>query len=181
MPRIAPIDSATADAGVQATLAAVKTKIGMVPNLFATFAHSPAVLGGYLGLSDALGGGVLTPKQREIVALAVAQVNSCHYCLSAHTLMGKGAGLSAEGIQAARRGKADNAQDNAVADLARVLAETRGHITDAQLASARLAGLDDARIAEVVANVAINTMTNMMNNVAHTEVDFPKVDVALAA
>lgn len=181
MTRIAPIDAATADAGVQATLAAVKAKIGMVPNLFATFAHSPAVLGGYLGLSDALNGGVLTAPQREIIALAVAQVNGCHYCLSAHTLMGKGAGLSADAIALARRGQADDAIDHAVAALARALAETRGHITDAQLASASLAGLDNARIAEVVAGVALNTMTNMMNNVAHTDIDFPKVDVALAA
>jgi AhpD family alkylhydroperoxidase len=95
MPRIASIDIARADAGVQATLAGVKTKIGMVPNLLSTFAQSPAVLSGCLALSDALGKGVLTAKQREIVSLAVAQANECHYCLSAHTLMGKGAGLKA--------------------------------------------------------------------------------------
>lgn len=94
MPRIAPIDTAHAAADVQATLSAVKAKIGMVPNLFTTFAQSPAVLNGYLGFSDALTHGALTGKQREIISLAVAQANGCHYCLSAHTLMGKGAGLS---------------------------------------------------------------------------------------
>lgn len=181
MPRIAPIDIATADSGVQATLAAVKSKIGMVPNLFKTFAHSPAVLNGYLALSDSLGGGALTARQREIVALAVAQANGCHYCLSAHTLMGKGAGLSPEAIAAARRGTAADTLDNAIATLAKALVEARGHVTDAQLAEARLSGLDDARIAEIVGAVAVNVMTNFMNNVAHTDIDFPKVDVALAA
>lgn len=181
MPRIAPIDIATADSGVQATLAAVKAKIGMVPNLFSTFAQSSAVLNGYLALSDALGGGALTARQREIAALAVAQANGCHYCLSAHALMGKGAGLSAEAIAAARRGTAADVLDNAVAVLARALVETRGHLSDAQLAEAQLAGLDDARIAEVVGAVALNVMTNFMNNVAHTDIDFPKVDVALVA
>src|SRR5260370_32688082 len=88
MPRIAPIETAHADPGVKATLSAVKTKIGMVPNLFSTFAQSPAVLDGYLAFSDALGKGVLTAKQREIIALAVSQANECHYCLSAHTLSG---------------------------------------------------------------------------------------------
>src|SRR5271169_42596 len=107
MPRIAPIDTAHADSGVQATLSAVKTKIGMVPNLFSTFAQSPAVLNGYLALSDALGKGVLTAKQRDIIALAVGQANECSYCLSAHTLMGKGAGLSREGIRKAREGKGE--------------------------------------------------------------------------
>jgi AhpD family alkylhydroperoxidase len=90
----------------------------MVPNLYATFAQSPAVLNGFLALSDALSKGLLTPRQREIVALATAQANSCHYCLSAHTLLGKGAGLSPDAIRAARQGKADNAPDNAVASFA---------------------------------------------------------------
>ncbi|MEW9503664.1 carboxymuconolactone decarboxylase family protein, partial [Jeotgalibacillus marinus] len=69
----------------------------------------------YLALSDALGHGVLTAKQREIIALTVAQANECHYCLSAHTLMGKGAGLSADAIRLAREGKAESVLDNAVA------------------------------------------------------------------
>lgn len=180
MTRISPIDQSTAEAAVQATLAAVKSKIGMVPNLFATFARAPAVLNGYLALSDNLAKGVLTGKQREIVALALAQANSCHYCLSAHTLMGKGAGLSSEAIRAARQGKAEEVTDNALAMLARRLVETRGQLDDADLADARGAGLDDQRIVEVVGNVAINVLTNFMNNVAHTQIDFPKVDVTLA-
>jgi uncharacterized peroxidase-related enzyme len=181
MPRIAPVDIAAASTGVQATLAAVKAKIGMVPNLFKTFANSPAVLNAYLALSDGLAGGELTAKQREIVALAVAQANGCAYCLSAHTMMGKGAGLSADAIAAARHGKGGDAIDQAIARLVHELVEARGQISDAQLATARLAGLDDARIVEIVAAVALNTMTNFMNNVAHTDIDFPKVDLALAA
>jgi uncharacterized peroxidase-related enzyme len=180
MPRIASIDIVRADAAVQATLAGVKTKIGMVPNLFSTFAQSPAVLNGYLALSDALSNGVLTAKQREIVSLAVAQANECHYCLSAHTLMGKGAGLSPEGIRKARQGKADNALDDAVARFARRAVDARGQVSDEDLAAARSAGLGDARIVEVIANVAINVLTNYTNNVALTDIDFPKVDVKLS-
>ena len=179
MPRIAPIDTIHADTAVQATLAGVKANIGMVPNLFSTFAQSPAVLHGYLGFSDALGNGVLTAKQREIVALAVAQANECQYCLSAHTLMGKGAGLSSEGIRKAREGKAETVIDAAVALFARRVVETRGQVTDADVVAARSAGLDDARLIEVIANVAINVLTNYTNNVALTDIDFPKVDVAL--
>ena len=181
MPRIAPIDTAHAAAEVQATLSAVKAKIGMVPNLLTTFAQSPAVPNGYLGFSDALAKGALTAKQREIIALAVAQANGCHYCLSAHTLMGKGAGLTPEGVHAARHGKAQDALDNAVAAFAQRVAEAKGHVSDADIAAARSAGLDDGRLVEVIANVAINVLTNFTNNVALTDIDFPKVDVALAA
>ncbi|TPI57937.1 carboxymuconolactone decarboxylase family protein [Mesorhizobium sp. B3-1-7] len=179
MPRIAPIETAHVDPGVKATLSAVKTKIGMVPNLFSTFARSPAVLNGYLAFSDALGKGVLTAKQREIVALAIGQANECEYCLSAHTLMGKGAGLSPEGIRRAREGKAETAIDAVIASFARRVLEKRGQVTDAEVAAVRSAGLDDARIIEVIANVAINVLTNYTNNVALTDIDFPKVDVAL--
>ena len=99
-----------------------------MPNLISTFARSPAALNGYLALSDALGKGVLTAKQREIISLAVAQANECHYCLSAHTLMGKGAGLSQEGIRKAREGKAESALDDAVASFARRVVDTRGRV-----------------------------------------------------
>ncbi|MEB5091642.1 carboxymuconolactone decarboxylase family protein, partial [Pseudomonas aeruginosa] len=111
MTQIAPLTIDTADAATAATLKAVKAKLGMVPNLFATLAHAPAALNGYLGLSETLGTGRLNASQREIVALAAGQANRCQYCLSAHTLIGKGAGLSAEAIAAARTGQAANALD----------------------------------------------------------------------
>lgn len=181
MPRIAPVDLATADSGVQATLAAVRARIGMTPNLFKTFARSPAVLNGYLAFSDALAHGVLTARQREIVALAIAQANGCHYCLLAHTLMGKGAGLSAADIGSAREGHAAAALDDAIAVFARAVAGSRGHVSDAAIAAARAGGLTDAHLVETIAQTALNVLTNYTNNVALTEIDFPKVDLALAA
>jgi len=181
MPRINTVDVDTIDQATKATLDAVKAQVGMVPNLLKTFAHSPAVLDANLAFAGALAKGVLSAKQREIVALATAQVNECHYCLSAHSLMGKGVGLSPEGIRAARTGRGEDATDNAIAALARRVTETRGQLTDDELASARAAGLTDAQIVEVIANVAHNVLTNFTNNVALTDIDFPKVDVALAA
>ncbi|MGJ3648640.1 carboxymuconolactone decarboxylase family protein [Sphingomonas sp. GlSt437] len=181
MTRINPVNIDAIDTDTKATLDAVKAQIGMVPNLFKVFAQSPAVLNANLAFAGALAKGVLTAQQREIIALATAQVNECHYCLSAHTLMGKSAGLSPDGIRAAREGKGDNAIDDAIATLARRVTEERGHLSDAELAAARLAGLSDAQIVEVVANVAHNVLTNFTNNVARTTIDFPVVDIALAA
>lgn len=181
MTRIAPINPAVADATVKATLDAVKAKLGVVPNLVATFAQSPAVLNAYLAFSDALSKGALSARQREIVALATAQVNECHYCLSAHTLLGKNAGLSPDGVLAARKGAAADATDNAIAGLAKAVAASRGHVADADLAAARKGGLDDSTIIEVVGQVTLNVLTNFTNNVARTKVDFPEVSVSLAA
>ena len=181
MPRIAPIDAAHADAAVQTTLSAVKSKIGMVPNLYSTLAQSPAVLNGYLALNDSLGQGALTKAQRALIALAVAQANECEDCLAAHSLMGKGAGLSPDAIRKARGGQADGALDLAIVTLARCVVDHRGKVSDADIANARAAGLNDAHVIEIIGNVVVNIFTNYTNNVARTDIDFPKVDVALAA
>ena len=90
------------------------------------------------------------------------------------------AGLSPEGIRKAREGKADNALDDAVARFARRVVDVRGQVSDADLAAARSAGLSDAHIIEIIANVAMNVLTNYTNNVALTDIDFPKVDVKLS-
>jgi uncharacterized peroxidase-related enzyme len=177
--RIAPIDSATAEPGVLATLSAVKAKLGMTPNLVSTFAQSAAVLNGYLAFADALGKGVLTARQREIVALVVAQRNACAYCLSAHSLMGKAAGLTQNDLRLAREASATEAAEEAVARFAARVVDTKGSVADADIAAARAAGLDDRHLVEVIANVALNVLTNYTNHAAQTDIDFPKVNVSL--
>lgn len=172
MTRITALTIDQASPAAQTLLQGAKAKLGMVPNLFSTLAHSPAALAGYLQLNDALQHGALTGAQRETVALAAAQFNHCTYCLSAHTLMGKGAGLSADAIASARQGK-----DDAVAVLTQQVLKSRGQINDAELAEARSAGLSDAQIVDVVASVAVNALTNYLNNLAGTAIDFPRVDL----
>lgn len=177
MPRIRPVSREAASPELAQIYDGVKAKIGMLPNLFATFGQAPAVLKAYLALGDALGTGRLTAAQREIVALAVGQANKCQYCLSAHTMMGKGAGLSDSAMQDARQGKAASPVDNALAELARKITVQRGELSDADLTSARAAGLDDGHIMEVIGNVAHNTLTNYTNHIAQTSIDFPVVAV----
>ena len=94
MRRISPVDLDNIPAATAATLKAVKHKLGMLPNLMTTLAHSSAALNGYLQLSESLGRGRLTARQQEMIALAVGQENSCEYCVSAHAAIGKHAGLS---------------------------------------------------------------------------------------
>jgi uncharacterized peroxidase-related enzyme len=159
MTRIAALTIDQATPAAQTLLTGAKAKLGMVPNLFSTLAHSPAALAGYLQLNDALQQGALSAKDREIVSIAAAQFNGCGYCLSAHTLMGKGAGLPADAIAAARQG-----QGSAVAALTHQVLRARGQISDGELAAARDAGLSDAQITEVVAAVALNVLTNYFNN-----------------
>jgi uncharacterized peroxidase-related enzyme len=157
-------------------LEAVRSKLGMVPNMTRAMASSPAVLEGYLQLSGALGHGKLPAKVREEIALAVAEANSCHYCLAAHSTIGKMVGLTADQIRDSRQGTAVDPKTHALIRFARKLVEARGQITDRDVADVREVGFDDGAIAEVVANVALSVFTNYFNNVAETDVDFPKAE-----
>jgi uncharacterized peroxidase-related enzyme len=156
----------------------VKRKLGMVPNLHATFAVAPAVLDAYLAYSDTLATGRLSATQREIIALTVGQANQCQYCLSAHTMIGKNLGLSDRQVEDARRGRSGEPLDNAIAVFASILVAKDGIITDDELEGARRAGLDDELLLEILANVALNILTNYANHLAQTDIDFPVVDCA---
>jgi uncharacterized peroxidase-related enzyme len=175
--RIAAVDPAASEGKASVLLAGVKAKMGLVPNMMKTMAHSPALLEGYLAFSGALAKGVLTGAVREQIALVVSQANGCEYCLSAHTLFAGRAGLSPEQIGLAREGVSNDPKTQAALSLASSILEARGDVSDEQLEDAREAGLSDAEIAEVVGHVALSTLTNYFNNVAHTEVDFPRVPV----
>jgi uncharacterized peroxidase-related enzyme len=177
--RISPVDPAAAEGRVRQQFDSIQKTLGVVPNLMKTMAHSPALLEGYLGLSSALAKGALRPAVREQLALAVGQVNGCEYCLSAHAYYGARARLTPEQIQAAREGEAEDPKAQAALTLALDLIDRRGDVSDEQLAQAREAGLSDAEIAEVVGHVALSTLTNYFNQLAQTEVDYPRVPVSV--
>jgi len=163
-------------------LDAVKKQLGVVPNLMKLVGNSPAALEGYLSLNAAVAKGKLNAPMRERIALAVAQYNACDYCLSAHTFLGLNvAKLSGDEIAAAREGYSSDAQADAALRFARRVAESRGQVSDSDLAALRAAGFDEAGIIEIVVNVALNVLTNYVNNVAQTEIDFPVVTAKLAA
>lgn len=169
---------ATIDAAPEAArplLEAVNKQLGVVPNLFRIVANSPAALEGYLGLNGALGKGKLSLAVREGIALAVAEANGCGYCLAAHTYLGTNlAKLSAAEIAMNRLGRASDAKANAAIAFALGIAKTRGKVSDAEVAAVRAAGWSDAELVEIVAHVALNTLTNYVNEVLGTEIDFPE-------
>lgn len=180
IPTPASIDAAPAAA--KPLLEAVKAHLGSVPNMFRLVANSPAALEGYLGLNGALGKGALNPPTRERIALAVAEINHCTYCLAAHSYLGKNiAKLSDEEMRSNRNGRSSDAKANAAVAFAVKVTNNRGAVGDADLAAVRSAGHTEAEIVEIVAHVALNTLTNYVNEVAATPVDFPAVKPSIAA
>lgn len=179
MTRIQPIQNNDATGKAKDLLNAVQAKIGMTPNLMKTLAHSPAALEAYLNFSGALAGGVLPAQLREQIAIAVAQANSCEYCLSAHSKFGKMTGLNQEALDLSRAAHATDAKRDAGLQFTQKLVVQRGLATDADLTAVRAAGFTEAEITEIVAHVGLNIFTNYFNHVAQTEVDFPRVAVTL--
>jgi uncharacterized peroxidase-related enzyme len=181
MQRIAAVNPAEATGQAKKLLEGVQAALGMTPNLMKTLAKAPAALEAYLNFGTALGKGDLDARFREQIALAVAQANSCEYCLSAHSAIGKRAGLKPEEILESREAHSHEAKRNLGLQFAKVLVVQKGQVSDQTLAELKAAGYSDGEITEIVANVAVNIFTNYFNHVARTEVDFPKVNVSLPA
>lgn len=175
MSRISSVDRNTTNDSVRRNFDAIEQQLGMVPNMMRTMAQSPAVLEGYLGFGAALRRGRLPASLQEQIALAVAEINSCDYCLSAHTALGRGVGLSDDQIFASREARSSDPKAAAALHLARAVVERRGDLRDQDLASVRTAGYNDGDIAEIIAHVALNVFTNYFNRAARTEIDFPLV------
>ena len=173
MSYIQPIDRTHASPDVAPTLDALKAKLGSLPNLFLTLAHTPVALNAYVGLADVSARGTLSAKQREQIALAVGEANGCDYCLAAHSAIGAMVGLSPTQIAQARRAQAEAPRDAALLALAQSFIANRGHVPTSELDAFKAAGFGDAQVLEVLVSVVLNIFTNYANHVARTEVDFP--------
>ena len=181
MQTLQPIDPAGVTGKTKQIFDHLQKNLGMVPNLMRTLANSPAALNAYISFNSALGEAKLPTHIREQIAIAVASLNACDYCLSAHTALGKLAGLDEADLEAARTAQAADGRTGAILQFAATVVRNRGHVTASQVAELRAHGVSDAEITEIVAAVALNIFTNYFNHLAGTEIDFPEVRSAVAA
>jgi uncharacterized peroxidase-related enzyme len=177
-----PASIEAAPAVSQDTLVAVKKSLGIAPNLFLLESNSPAVLEGHVALNGALSKGHLTVATRERIALAVANINGCDYCNSAHGYLATNvAKLSDHEIEANRAGGSTDAKADIAVKFAAKVTRQRGKVSEADVQIVKAAGYSDGELLEIVAHVALNTLTNYVNEVFKTEIDFPVARVAVAA
>jgi uncharacterized peroxidase-related enzyme len=142
-------------------------------NFLHLLANSPAASPAYQACVGALAQGQLTPRQRELLALAIAEINGARYCLSAHYARARSLGLDDAEIRAARRATSADRHTHAMLRFAQAVTLQRGEISDADFQTLRQAGFTDALIAEIVSHIALNIFTNYFNSVARTDIDFP--------
>lgn len=175
MSRVQIVDPKTATGDARRLLDAVQSQLGVTPNFIRVLANSPKALEGFLGLYGALGGISLDKAMQERIALGTAEGNACEYCVSAHTAIGRHAGLSNAEMLLNRQGTAGNAKAAAIVAFARALNDNLGEVTTAEFDAARSAGLTDAEIVEVIAVLALNIFTNIIGKATRVDIDFPKV------
>src|SRR5262245_10477554 len=144
MERITPVNPQAAQGRAKELLDAVKARLGLVPNMTRSMAVSPPVLEAYLGFLGALGHGVLPARVREQLALDIGEANHCDYCVSAHCVLGKGAGLTEQDVSDSRRGASADPKTDVLLRFARKLVANRGLVDDADIAAVREAGFGDA-------------------------------------
>ena len=173
MSRLTPMQTSWATSELKRSFKNSDLKLDEAPRFLQLMANSPASLRAYIQADAALVRGQLTPRQREQVALAVAEINGSSYSLSAHYDAGKSLGLTPQEMQLARNATAADPKAETMLRFTQAVVLQRGEISDDDFQALRKAGFTDAQIVEIVANIALNIFSNYFNSVAKTEVDFP--------
>lgn len=175
MARIEPISFERAT-GERANLyTGIRDLLGKVPNLYQSIAASTRALRTFLGISQGLRGGLFSNAEREAVALTVAELNGCDYCLAAHTTLGAMVRINPDEIIENRKAQSSDPKRNALLKLTAEFVRERGRVSDDTFKNFKAAGFTEAHIPELLLIVAENIYTNYFNNFNRTEIDFPKV------
>ena len=177
MSRFTMIEPATATGAAKELLDKTQQQLGRVPNLYRAMANAPAALEGYLNFRGALVQGHLSNQLREQLALLVAEVNGCEYCVAAHMFRGEKIGLSASDLAATRNAETADEKTAIALRFARQVIIAKGNVADDDLAAIRAAGWSDEAVGEIVAHVALNIFSNYFNHVAQPDLDFPRIEV----
>ncbi len=176
MQRLHSVDPQLAQGRTRQLLDTVQQAFGVIPNTARVMANSPAVLGSFLAFSTAMGDARIGSKLHNQVKLSTSETNSCDYCTSILCAIAPTAGLSADDILAGRTGHSQDLRTDAALKFSEAVLESRGKVTELQLAAVRSAGFGDGEIVEIVASVVLGCFTNFLNNVADTELDIPRAE-----
>ena len=176
MQRVHSVNPQVAQGRTKELLDTVQQAFGMIPNTAKVMANSPAVLDSFLAFSTAMGKVQIGEKLHNQLKLNTSETNSCDYCTSILCAIAPSAGLSADDILAGRTGKSVDQRTEAALKFAEDVLESRGKVTNQQLAAVREAGFGDGEIVEIVASVVLGCFTNFLNNVADTELDIPQAE-----
>jgi uncharacterized peroxidase-related enzyme len=151
----------------------VQKSFKFIPNLFGVFANSPVLLEGYLGLEKIFDKGSLSAVERQVVLLSASVVNSCGYCMAAHsTLLKAFLHVPAEIVSAVRSNQpVSDPKLEALIALTKEIVSERGHVRAHIMDNFLAAGYTRDQVLEVLIGVALKTMSNYLDHISPTELD----------
>lgn len=162
----------TAPEAARPLLKGVNQRLGFVPNLYGAMANAPAVLGGFLGISDAFSKTSLSAREQQLVLIAASTVNGCGYCVAAHSTVAQMVKLDPALLAAVREQRPlPDARLDALVRFTRLVVAERGWAPEEAIQDFLGAGWTQAQVAEVVLGVAMKTLSNYFNHINQTEVD----------
>ncbi len=172
MLKLDTLNKETATGNAQEILGAVEGKYGFVPNLLATFAHSPAVLEAYTGLQGALDKTRLTPVEQQAVLIAISVENGCEYCVPAHSTVAGMVGVEAGILAELRAGaKVSDPKLDALVTFVRAVVRAQGRVSQDTVDAFFAAGYDKTHVLEVITGVALKTISNYTNHIFDVDLD----------
>jgi uncharacterized peroxidase-related enzyme len=163
----------TAPDGSRDALKRLQASVGVVPNLAATMAGSPALIQGFVNLREINGeASGLTAQERELLFLTNAAVNQCKYCQAVHSMFAGKAGVPPEVIDAVKRGEVlHDARMNALVTFGRSVVKSGARVEPAEVRAFLSAGFEKGHVLDVVACLAQSIMANYTNHIANVEFD----------
>lgn len=171
MSRVNPVPIEDAKGDLRNIYQNLTQKTGKVINIFQNMGNSPPTLKAFLALNDASNHISLSPQLREQLALTVSQSNHCNYCLAAHTLLAKGAGLNENDILKARQGESQDPKNQAILKFAKLVVENKGHVSNQDVASLKASGVNDTELVEIIFVIIVNMFTNYFNLITDPKID----------
>ena len=174
MARLPIITYKKADGETQKVYDTIKSKFGMVPNIFKGMANSPVTLNAYLTLDAMIAGGNFSPVEQDIVRMTVSQRNKCNYCVAAHTGSLLSKKVSKEEILQIRKGHPANPKHAALIAFTLKVMETKGFVSDSDIDAFKQAGFTDVHAAEITVIIAQKTLSNFFNHINDTDLDLPE-------
>jgi AhpD family alkylhydroperoxidase len=164
----------TAPAESKERLLGLKQAVGMVPNLAAGMAESPALLSGFLAVREIYQRSTLSPAEVQVVSLTAAYENECAWCMAFHSLMAGNEGVSEDDVHALRTGRTPRDQRfGALSDFARTLVQRRGAVDPKQLSAFLDAGYAPQQALDVILGLAFSLMANYAGHLVNPPLDAP--------
>jgi len=173
--RPTPVDARQIKKDLPGLLERTDIETEEIPNFLKILAKAPAAALVYMRVDGTLAAGQLSERQREQIALTVAEINGSNYCVQAHSVIGTNTGLTENEIQLARHASSTDARTDEILRFTQAVVLQRGDVSEEELRALRQAGISDSEIIEIMANIALNIFTNYLNILCRTEVDFPMV------